>query len=49
MPAGSMNFFDASGIGTHLVCPKDDPSGKKLEKALADRMEQRRTWRRAVT
>jgi len=42
MPQGDRNYFNADGIATCLVCPKDDPKGKKLEKALQKRLEDRR-------
>lgn len=42
MEVGSQNYFDASGIATHLVCPRDDPSGKKLDKAMATKLYNRR-------
>ena len=42
MPEGDRNYFDASGLMTCLVCPKDDPDGSKLVAALAERLARRR-------
>jgi hypothetical protein len=43
MTKDDRNYFDASGIATCLVCPKDDPDGHLLVEALRERTEQRRS------